>query len=88
MAMIRRRGGVSFKVKPEARPALAGLLGGSLSTMVLHPLDVLKTKQAVFGGSASKLATASGLNSLYRGIAANVLVSSTSWAIYFTRYIY
>ena len=29
------------------RPALAGLLGGGLATLILHPLDLLKTRQAV-----------------------------------------
>ena len=73
--------------RPEAfMPALAGLVGGSLSTLLLHPLDVLKTRQGVYGGSMihhlKKLwATRGGL---YRGVGANLLVSGTSWGLYFS----
>ena len=76
------------KRRPEEAfmPALAGLVGGSLSTLLLHPLDVLKTRQGVYGGSMmyhlNKLWTTRG--GLYRGVGANLLVSSTSWGLYFS----
>ena len=77
------------KRRPEEAfmPALAGLVGGSLSTLLLHPLDVLKTRQGVYGGSMmyhlNKLVwTTRG--GLYRGVGANLLVSSTSWGLYFS----
>ena len=67
-------------------PALAGLVGGSLSTLLLHPLDVLKTRQGVYGGSMmyhlNKLWTTR--EGLYRGMGANLSVSSTSWGLYFS----
>lgn len=78
------------KRRPEEAfmPALAGLVGGSLSTLLLHPLDVLKTRQGVYGGSMmyhlNKLWTTRG--GLYRGVGANLLVSSTSWGLYFSSY--
>ena len=74
------------RLRPEFLPALAGLLGGSISTLLLHPLDMLKTRQGVYGGSMvehlkkTNLWTSGGL---YRGVGANLLVSGTSWGLYF-----
>ena len=82
------------------RPAAGGLLGGAASTLLLHPLDLLKTRQAVYAncegaksssskyakvGSAVKEAVrcGGGLRGLYAGVGANVVVSSSSWGIYF-----
>ena len=62
-------------------PALAGLVGGSLSTLLLHPLDVLKTRQGVYGGTMIQHLKK---NCLYRGVGANVFVSGTSWGLYFS----
>ena len=66
---------------------MAGVIGGSLSTLALHPLDMLKTRQAVFGGSLRQTLTNSckdlALNGLYRGVSANIIVSATSWGVYF-----
>lgn len=75
------------------RPTLAGLLGGGLSTLLLHPLDMLKTRQAVYGGTIKKHLTSCGSvqfsrkpGGLYSGVAANVLVSASSWGVYFATY--
>lgn len=72
------------------RPALAGLVGGGLSTFLLHPLDLLKTRQAVDNkymniGRAVKeiLRNEGGFRGLYCGVAANVGVAAASWGIYF-----
>ena len=85
---------------PEsARPAVAGLLGGGVSTLLLHPLDLLKTRQAVhtngadaaerhkyarLGRAVSNIVKSEGgLKGLYSGVGANVAVSGASWGIYF-----
>jgi len=76
------------KLRSETSAALAGVVGGSLSTMMLHPFDVLKTRQAVYGGSIwhhtpSRQALLQGL---YRGVGANILVAASSWGVYFTTF--
>jgi solute carrier family 25 folate transporter 32 len=81
------------------RPAMAGVLGGSLSTLLLHPLDLLKTRQAVHGNGDSatkravygKVGTAfkhivkneGGIVGLYKGVGTNVAVAGTSWGLTF-----
>lgn len=78
---------------------MAGVLGGSLSTLLLHPLDLLKTRQAVHGNAGSKenratygrLGTAvshivrneGGIGGLYRGVGTNVAVAGASWGVTF-----
>ena len=79
------------QLRHEARPIVAGVVGGGVSTLLLHPLDMLKTRQAVFGGSLRKtlissfknVASETALSGLYRGVGANILVSATSWGAYF-----
>ena len=78
-------------LRHEARPIVAGVVGGGVSTLLLHPLDMLKTRQAVFGGSLRQtlvrsfknVASENLLNGLYRGVSANILVSAVSWGVYF-----
>ena len=67
-------------LRPETRAALAGVVGGGLSTLLLHPLDVVKTRQAVFGSNIKKSQLLSGLS---KGICANMLVAASSWGVYF-----
>ncbi len=83
------------------RPALAGALGGSLSTLVLHPLDLLKTRQAVHGNGDSRemrnvysrVGSAAthiwknegGFRGLYKGVGVNVGLAGASWGITFMR---
>ena len=79
------------QLRQEARPIVAGVVGGGVSTLLLHPLDMLKTRQAVFGGtlrqtlvnSIKDVASENVFNGLYRGVSANILVSATSWGVYF-----
>ena len=93
----------SSQAAADWRPALAGVLGGSVSTLLLHPLDLLKTRQAVHGNGESKAARAAyanvatavrhivrqegGAKALYRGVGANVAVAGTSWGLTFMRYV-
>lgn len=86
----------------ETRPAMAGLVGGSFATLALHPLDLLKIRQSVHGNGNNQvarqqyqsmksavrgiLAREGGLRGLYSGVGMNVLVSGSSWGIYFATY--
>ena len=78
-------------LRPDFRPIVAGVIGGGLSTLFLHPLDMLKTRQAVYGGTIRQTlmrswkSTAFG-GGLYQGVSANILVSATSWGVYFFAY--
>ena len=78
-------------LRPDLRPIIAGVIGGGLSTLFLHPLDMLKTRQAVYGGTIRQTlirswkSTAFG-GGLYQGVSANILVSATSWGVYFFAY--
>lgn len=71
----------AIQLPSNLRPILAGVVGGGLSTFILHPLDLLKTRQAVLGGQLQSHLK-NGLN-LYKGVGANVLVSASSWGVYF-----
>ena len=93
----------SSPLAADWRPAVAGVLGGSVSTLLLHPLDLLKTRQAVHGNGESKAARAAyanvatavrhivrqegGAKALYRGVGTNVAVAGTSWGLTFMRYV-
>lgn len=41
----------SRKASSTSKSALGGLVGGTVATAILHPLDVLKLRQAVHGNS-------------------------------------
>lgn len=93
---------MAYKFLEDARPAVAGLAGGSLATLTLHPLDLLKTRQSVHGNGSDVKARESyqsltravklivekegGVRGLYAGVGANVLTSGSSWGIYFMSY--
>ncbi|KAF2882763.1 hypothetical protein ILUMI_23427 [Ignelater luminosus] len=77
---------------------LAGVSGGAISTLILHPLDLLKIRFAVSDGSAripqySSLTSAfctilkqEGVRGLYKGVAPNVWGSGSAWGCYFLFY--
>ena len=78
-------------LRPDLRPIIAGVIGGGLSTLFLHPLDMLKTRQAVYGGTIRQTLIKSWKSAafgggLYQGVSANILVSATSWGVYFFAY--
>ncbi|KAI8897901.1 mitochondrial carrier domain-containing protein [Globomyces pollinis-pini] len=73
--------------------ALAGFLAGTVSTGVLHPLDLIKTRLQVNETSRisiSKIvinaAKKDGVLSFYRGISANLAGASLSWGLFFFWY--
>lgn len=78
---------------------VAGMVGGTVSTLVLHPLDLLKLRFAVDDGHTKSVPHYSGIKSavtqivkeegikgLYRGMVPNVIGSASSWGCYFLVY--
>ena len=85
--------------KEQVQPVvhlLAGLGGGVVSTLVLHPLDLMKIRFAVDSSNqkvrlASAFATTVeryGWKGIYQGVRANVLGSGMAWGSYFFYYNY
>ncbi|KAF7287418.1 solute carrier family 25 member 32 [Rhynchophorus ferrugineus] len=77
---------------------LAGISGGAISTLILHPLDLMKIRFAVCDGRTTipqynSLSSAfytvvrqEGVKGLYRGVAPNVWGSGSAWGFYFLFY--
>lgn len=72
--------------------ALSGLLAGGSSTILLHPLDVAKTRMQI-SGSGSTIAvirhtcnTAGLARGVYRGLGTNLIGGAVGWAVYFAWY--
>ncbi|KAM6349473.1 solute carrier family 25 member 32 [Podargus strigoides] len=76
----------------------AGLSGGVVSTLVLHPLDLVKIRFAVsdglelrpkYNGILHCMSTVwkhEGLRGLYQGVTPNILGAGASWGLYFFFY--
>ncbi|NXU51921.1 MFTC protein, partial [Turnix velox] len=76
----------------------AGLSGGVVSTLVLHPLDLVKIRFAVsdglelrpkYNGILHCMTTVwkhEGLGGLYQGVTPNVVGAGASWGLYFFFY--
>ncbi|XP_034937470.1 mitochondrial folate transporter/carrier [Chelonus insularis] len=78
---------------------IAGLSGGVVSTLILHPLDLIKIRFAVNDGVTKtapqytglrnalfEIMKVEGVRGLYRGVTPNVLGSGCSWGFYFFFY--
>ncbi|CAL1262629.1 unnamed protein product [Larinioides sclopetarius] len=78
---------------------LAGISGGVTSTLVLHPLDLLKIRFAVndgqlltrphyhgLGNAVSTIIKEEGIQGLYRGVTPNCWGAGASWGFYFLFY--
>ncbi|XP_017786651.1 PREDICTED: mitochondrial folate transporter/carrier-like [Nicrophorus vespilloides] len=77
---------------------LAGVSGGLASTLILHPLDVVKIRFAVndgktsvpkYTGIANAFSTiykTEGIHGLYRGVTPNLIGAGSSWGLYFLFY--
>ncbi|XP_055309845.1 mitochondrial folate transporter/carrier [Sitodiplosis mosellana] len=78
---------------------VAGFSGGVTSTLILHPLDLIKIRFAVndgrtttipqYRGLASAFITIfrqEGLSGLYKGVTPNVCGSGSAWGFYFLFY--
>ncbi|EFC49744.1 predicted protein [Naegleria gruberi] len=80
--------------------ALAGSMSGVISTIVLAPLDVVKTRLIIqriphipkyqkskgILGTMKHMIKHEGITSLYKGLGTNLLGYVPNWAIYFTSY--
>lgn len=78
----------------------AGVSGGVLSTLVLHPLDLIKIRFQVDEGvstlkrpqyrgilhAITSIARQEGLGGLYKGVTPNVWGAGSSWGLYFLFY--
>ncbi|XP_077283134.1 solute carrier family 25 member 32 [Arctopsyche grandis] len=91
------RNGVLRHVRVEH--LLAGVSGGVTSTLILHPLDLIKIRFAVHDGRTSTIPKYDGLRNafstifktegvrgLYRGVTPNVWGSGSAWGFYFLFY--
>ncbi|KAK9306586.1 hypothetical protein QLX08_002777 [Tetragonisca angustula] len=78
---------------------VAGISGGVVSTLMLHPLDLIKTRFAVSDGHSRvgpqysslksavvQIVRSEGVKGLYRGVTPNVLGSGGAWGLYFFFY--
>ncbi|XP_018352503.1 PREDICTED: mitochondrial folate transporter/carrier [Trachymyrmex septentrionalis] len=78
---------------------VAGISGGVVSTLMLHPLDLIKIRFAVNDGQTTaapryhglrnaiaQIIKTEGVRGLYRGVTPNVLGSGSSWGFYFFFY--
>lgn len=78
---------------------VAGVFGGLTSTLVLHPLDLLKVRFAVADGQSdakrnyknisnafSTIVREEGYRGLYKGVGPNCLGAGTAWGLYFLFY--
>ncbi|KAK0727220.1 mitochondrial carrier domain-containing protein [Lasiosphaeria miniovina] len=76
--------------------AVAGLSAGTMATLVVHPLDIVKTRMQIHRSAtapSAALTTVSVMRSLaqterpvaaiYRGLTPNILGNATSWASFF-----
>jgi len=75
---------------------LAGLSGGAVSTLILHPLDLLKIRFAVspnhkpsYGGikrAVKTIVVEDGIRGLYNGMSPNIVGAGAAWGFYFFFY--
>jgi len=77
---------------------LAGVSGGVVSTVVLHPLDLLKVRFAVDDGQTKRphytslrhavkvILNQEGVRGFYKGITPNVAGAGSAWGLYFLFY--
>ncbi|VDN18572.1 unnamed protein product [Dibothriocephalus latus] len=88
----------SFLPQVRWEQFIAGLAGGAMSTLVLHPLDLAKIRLQVNEGTGavtarprstrligtlSEVYKARGLLGLYQGITPNLLGAASAWGLYF-----
>ncbi|KIX98021.1 uncharacterized protein Z520_06100 [Fonsecaea multimorphosa CBS 102226] len=89
----------SHGLSPASIETIAGLSAGLISTVIVHPLDIIKTRLQVdtsahplFNSSRAVLRDIlrnegpTRLAALYRGLTPNLVGNSAGWALYFLWY--
>ncbi|KAK3944143.1 mitochondrial carrier domain-containing protein [Diplogelasinospora grovesii] len=85
------------ELSPALVETVAGLSAGSMATLIVHPLDIVKTRMQIHRSATNpsaqpttvsvlrSLATQSDkpIAALYRGLTPNLLGNATSWASFF-----
>jgi len=97
MAKAETRQGLFAHVRYEH--LIAGVSGGVASTLILHPLDLIKIRFAVSDGQVSvrpqytglvnaisSIQRSEGMRGLYRGVAPNIWGAGCAWGSYFFFY--
>lgn len=90
--MTRHDAGLS----PASVESVAGLTAGSIATLVVHPLDIVKTRMQIHRSNAATSQTLTTVSvirgltrtpqpiaALYRGLTPNLLGNASSWASFF-----
>ncbi|KAM3439147.1 hypothetical protein NHJ13734_003878 [Beauveria thailandica] len=84
-------------LQPAAVESIAGLSAGTIATLVVHPLDIVKTRMQIYRSVSDPLSkppttvrllrsltsTPRPIASLYRGLTPNLVGNATSWASFF-----
>ncbi|KAI1165247.1 mitochondrial folate carrier protein [Nemania serpens] len=83
-------------ISPAFVETIAGLTAGSVATLVVHPLDIVKTRMQIHrsqGATSPALTTVSVIRkltrtphpvaALYRGLTPNLIGNGSSWASFF-----
>ncbi|ETS80680.1 hypothetical protein PFICI_08209 [Pestalotiopsis fici W106-1] len=83
-------------ISPALVESIAGLTAGSVATLVVHPLDIVKTRMQLHRSNAPTSASLTTLSlvrslvqmpqplrALYRGLTPNLLGNASSWASFF-----
>ncbi|KAI1458370.1 mitochondrial carrier [Annulohypoxylon moriforme] len=81
-------------LSPASVETIAGLSAGSIATLIVHPLDIVKTRMQIHQRAGSTPLTTLSLirtltqtphpiASLYRGLTPNLLGNASSWASFF-----
>ncbi|KAK3378024.1 mitochondrial carrier domain-containing protein [Podospora didyma] len=83
-------------LSPALVETIAGLSAGSMATLVVHPLDIVKTRMQIHRSATAPSAalttvsvirklveTEKPIAAIYRGLTPNLLGNATSWASFF-----
>ncbi|KAK4168008.1 mitochondrial carrier domain-containing protein [Cladorrhinum sp. PSN259] len=87
------------RLSPALVETVAGLSAGTMATLIVHPLDIVKTRMQIYRSSHASSSSASApttvaliralyqtdkpLAALYRGLTPNLIGNATSWASFF-----
>lgn len=86
-----------FTLNKSVKDMISGIVSGSLSCVLLHPLDSLKTRLQADGrgekfqfslakGRTAQIIKNEGLSSLYKGLIPGLIGVGGSWGLYFLLY--